>query len=202
MTWWPFSHPIDNIWSSSILHQYEFWKSIAFAFWSTIQHSFDDNVFSNKLSVSDTLSYFSVYLCNAEFSFTLGSVFGDEKTEKCKKFPKLGGGGRGVGIPTGGHKVFHRDVVPTRRSRCQDAFAPMRNDSIAAIFLSKQDSWDSSAILARSYGFPLKPAPPSHLSLQHISWFKMSTKISSIETLNVEFFKMSQLCQSRVDPTY
>ena len=110
MTWWPFSHPIDNIWSSSILHQYEFWKSIAFAFWSTIQHSFDDNVFSNKLSVSDTLSYFSVYLCNAEFSFTLGSVFGDEKTEKCKKFPKLGGGGRGVGIPTGGHNVFHRDV--------------------------------------------------------------------------------------------
>ena len=177
-----------------------FEKSISFAFWSTIQYSFDDNVFSNKLSVSDTLSYFSVYLCNAEFFFTLGLCL----PMKRRKNPQNWGvGAGGLEFPQEVTKCFIvMLIIPTPRSRCQDAFAPMRNDSIAAIFLSKQDSWDSSAILARSYGFPLKPAPPSHLSLQHISWFKMSTKISSIETLNVEFFKMSQLCQSRVDPTY
>ena len=50
---------------------------------------------------------------------------------------------------------------------------PMRNDWIASIFLPKtisQDSWDSSAILARSYGLPLKTVPHFHILLRHISF--------------------------------
>ena len=148
-----------------------FEKSISFAFWSTIQYSFDDNVFSNKLSVSDTLSYFSVYLCNAEFFFTLGLCL----PMKRRKNPQNWGvGAGGLEFPQEVTKCFIvMLIIPTPRSRCQDAFAPMRNDSIAAIFLSKLICQDSPAIPARSYGFPLKPAPPSHLSLQHIFYFTL-----------------------------